>query len=152
MELTSPAWKGRGCWTTVPPSTAHPSLSGWPGPMVTANGRVLSCLGATGATWLDLASPLPRDYGAHRSHGDPRFVGQLFSLTGFPGGLVVKNQLASAGDRRDVGSIPGSGRVPGGGHDNPLQYSLLPGDSHRQRRLVGYSPWSRKQSDMTEMT
>ena len=37
--------------------------------------------------------------------------------------LVVKNLPASAGDLRDVGSIPGSGRSPGGGHGNPLQYS-----------------------------
>jgi len=38
--------------------------------------------------------------------------------------LVVK-MLASAGDIRDMGSIPGSGRFPGGGHGNPLQYSYL---------------------------
>ena len=39
--------------------------------------------------------------------------------------LVVKNLLANAGDIRDVGSIPGSGRSPGGGHGSPLQYSCL---------------------------
>ena len=39
--------------------------------------------------------------------------------------LVVKNLAASAGDLRDVGSIPGSGRSPGGGHDNPLRDSCL---------------------------
>ena len=39
--------------------------------------------------------------------------------------LVVKNLPASAGDIRDVGSIPGSGRSPGGGRDNPLQCSCL---------------------------
>ena len=39
--------------------------------------------------------------------------------------LVVKNPSANAGDRRDAGSIPGSGRSPGGGHGNPLQYSCL---------------------------
>ena len=39
--------------------------------------------------------------------------------------LVVKNPPANAGDVRDVGSIPGLGRAPGGGHDNPLQYSCL---------------------------
>ena len=33
---------------------------------------------------------------------------------------VVKNQPANAGDLRDAGLIPGSGRSPGGGHDNPL--------------------------------
>ena len=44
---------------------------------------------------------------------------------GFPGGSVVKNTPASAGDIRDTGLIPGSGRSPGGGHGNPLQYSCL---------------------------
>ena len=42
---------------------------------------------------------------------------------------MVKNPLTNAGDVRDVGSIPGSGRSPGGGHGNPLQYSL-PGEPH----------------------
>ena len=39
--------------------------------------------------------------------------------------LVVKNLPANAGDLRDAGSIPGSGRFSGGGHSNPLQYSCL---------------------------
>ena len=39
--------------------------------------------------------------------------------------LVVKNQPASAGDTRDMGSIPGSGRSPGVGNDYPLQYPGL---------------------------
>ena len=39
--------------------------------------------------------------------------------------LVVKNLPASAGDIRDVGSVPVSGRSPGGGHGSPLQYSCL---------------------------
>ena len=38
---------------------------------------------------------------------------------------MVKNPPASAGDKRDVGSIPGSERSPGGGHGNPLKYSCL---------------------------
>ena len=44
---------------------------------------------------------------------------------GFLGGVVVKNLPANAGDIRDMDSIPGSGRFPKGGHDNPLQYSCL---------------------------
>ena len=39
--------------------------------------------------------------------------------------LVVKNPPANAGDIRDAGSIPGLGRYPGEGHDNPLQSSCL---------------------------
>ena len=41
---------------------------------------------------------------------------------GFPGGSVVKNTLANAGD---AGLTPGSGRSPGGGNSNPLLYSCL---------------------------
>ena len=37
----------------------------------------------------------------------------------------IKESICSAGDVRDVGSIPGSGRSPGGEHANPLQYSCL---------------------------
>ena len=39
--------------------------------------------------------------------------------------LVVKNLPANARDIRDAGSVPGSGRSPGGGQGNPLQYSCL---------------------------
>ena len=39
--------------------------------------------------------------------------------------MVLNNQPAKAGDIRDAGLIPGSGRSPGGGHGNPLQYSCL---------------------------
>ena len=45
--------------------------------------------------------------------------------------LVVKNPLANAGDLRDVGSIPGSGRSPGGGNGNPLWYSFLENPTDR---------------------
>ena len=38
---------------------------------------------------------------------------------------MVKNLSANAGDVGVVGSVPGSGRSPGGGHGNPLQYSCL---------------------------
>ena len=39
--------------------------------------------------------------------------------------LAIKNPPANAGDLRDVGLIPGSGRSPGGGNGNPVQYSCL---------------------------
>ena len=50
---------------------------------------------------------------------------------GFPGGLVVKNLPANAGDARDTGLIPGSGRSPGEGNGNPLQYSCLENPMNR---------------------
>ena len=47
----------------------------------------------------------------------------MYNIWGFPGGLVIKNLPANAGDTEDVGSIPGLGRYPGGENGNPLQYS-----------------------------
>ena len=43
----------------------------------------------------------------------------------FPGGTMVMNLLANAGDARDAGLIPGLGRCPGEGNSNPLQYSCM---------------------------
>ena len=63
--------------------------------------------------------------------------------------LVVKYLPADAGDVRDVGSIPGWGRSPGGWRDNPLQHSCLE-NPIGQRSLAGYRPRSRKESDTTE--
>ena len=56
----------------------------------------------------------------------------------FPGGSMVKNLPANAGATGDVGSIAGSGRSPGGGNGNPLQYSCLenPVDRGAQRITV----------------
>ena len=62
---------------------------------------------------------------------------------------MVKNPPANAGDLRDTGSIPGSGRSPRGGNGNPLQYSCLENFTG-QRSLAGYSPRGHKKSDMTE--
>ena len=62
--------------------------------------------------------------------------------------LVVKNLPTNAEDIRDVGSIPGLGRSPGRGHDNPLLYSSLvnPQRIRGQRSLVGYSSQRRSQA------
>ena len=64
---------------------------------------------------------------------------------------MVKNPPANAGEMRDVDSIPGLGRSPGGGHGNPFQYSCLENPMVRgvwwaivQRSLVGYPPWGHK--------
>ena len=48
-----------------------------------------------------------------------------------------------------MGSVPGLGRSPGGGHGNSLQYSCLE-NPHGQRILVGNSLWGRKELDTTE--
>ena len=52
--------------------------------------------------------------------------------TPFQVDLVVKKLLANSGDIRDTGSIPGSGRTPAGGHDNPLQNSCLENPMDRE--------------------
>ena len=64
--------------------------------------------------------------------------------------LVVKNSPANAGEVRDVGSVPGSRRSPGGRHGNPLQYCCLENPMDR-------GPWQAivrgvTESDMTEAT
>ena len=59
---------------------------------------------------------------------------------------MVKNPPANTGDMRDMGSIPGLGRSPGGGHGNPLQNSCLK-NPHGEKSLAGYSPWGHKESD-----
>ena len=64
--------------------------------------------------------------------------------------LVVENPPASAGDVRDSGSIPGSGRSPGGGHGNPLQYSCL--ESPMDKGAWQATVRSRTELDTTEAT
>jgi len=51
---------------------------------------------------------------------DQEVSGIYLEMWGFPGDSMVKNLPAKAGDARDVGLIPGSGRFPGGGNVNPL--------------------------------
>ena len=65
------------------------------------------------------------------------------SLSFVPGDSVGKASVYNAGD---LGSIPGSGRVPGEGNGNPLQYSCL------ENLMDGgtWCPWGHKESDTTE--
>ena len=72
----------------------------------------------------------------------------ILLIMGFPGGSMVKNPSANA---EDSGSMLGSGRSPGGGNRNPLQYSCLeenPRDSGACRATVH---GGHKESDMTEV-
>ena len=63
---------------------------------------------------------------------------------------MVKNLSANAGDIRDMGSIPESGRAPGGGHGNPLQYSCLENPVDREAWQVMIHKIA--ESDTTEAT
>ena len=58
-------------------------------------------------------------------------------IMGFSGGTGGKELPVSGKDIRDIGSIPESGRSLGGGQGKPTPV-FLPGESHGQRRLVGY--------------
>jgi len=58
--------------------------------------------------------------------------------------VKVKNLPTDAGDRRDLGVIPGVRKIPWRRKWQPTAV-LLPGIFHEQRRLAGYSPWSRKE-------
>ena len=67
--------------------------------------------------------------------------------------LAVKNPPDNAGDVRDVSSVLGWGRSPGGGHRNPLLYSCLENLMDRGAWRGGaYSPQGCKELDMTQMT
>ena len=65
----------------------------------------------------------------------------------FPGGTVVKNPPANAGN---AGSSPGSGRRSPGERNGLPTPVFLPEEFHGQRSLVGYSPWGHKEYDTTE--
>ena len=68
------------------------------------------------------------------------FITSIVWSQGFPGGSEVKASACNVGD---PGLIPGSGRSPGEGNGNPLQYSCLGNPCS----LVGYSPQGHKESD-----
>ena len=82
--------------------------------------------------WPDIIPVLPTIEAQILNHWITREVPEILSSNGsyqnvrrgFPGGAVVKNSSAIAGDARDAVSIPGSGRSPGGGNDT-LKYSCL---------------------------
>ena len=86
--------------------------------------------------------------GAEGSHKQGEFDGQcpIEAIEGFPGGSDNKKSTCNAGN---LGSVPGWGRSPGGGHGKPLQYSCRE-NPHGQRSLECYSPQGPKESDTTE--
>ena len=60
----------------------------------------------------------------------------IFNISGYLGFLGVSDSKESACNAEDLGLIPDLGRCPGGGHDNPFQYSCLE-NPHGQRSLAG---------------
>jgi len=69
---------------------------------------------------------------------------------GSPGDAVVKNPPANAGDARDVSWIPGSGRSPGGGNGNPLQYSCLGNLMDREARRTTVHGVAKSQTPLSD--
>ena len=70
--------------------------------------------------------------------------------SGFPGGSEGKESACNAGD---VGSIPGLGRSPGGGHGNPLQYSCLENpDGQRSLQATVHGLWSMVTNSRTQLS
>ena len=69
-------------------------------------------------------------------------------MLGFPGGSVLKNLPANAGDSGISVSIPGLGRSAGVGNEIPVQHSCL--ENSTDTELVCYSPWGHKEPDATE--
>ena len=76
-------------------------------------------------------------------------LNSVISLKGFPGGLVVKNLPANAGD---AGLIPGLGRSPGGGNGNPLQYSCLGNPMDRGAWWAAVHEVTKSQTQLTSYT
>ena len=101
----------------------------------------------TGVGSLSLLQGIPSQ-GLNPGFLHCRQILYLLSHKGIP---VVKNLHPNAEDIRNVGLIPGLGRSPGGGHDNPLQYSCLE-NPHGERSLADYSLWGRKEWDTIETT
>ena len=106
----------------------RPSSS--PGRMVSFHPALLPVDGASSALSLPVSFPArphhppspPSDPVPLQGHRHFLIQSQRKNGYGFPGGAVMKNPPASAGD---TGLIPGSERSPGGGNGNPLQYSCL---------------------------
>ena len=91
-------------------------------------------------TWLfsifaDRATGGPKEWNSQEKETKSRKFGKAAKVclfVGFPGGSSAKNLPANTGDIRDVGSIPGSGRAPGGQHGSPLQYFCLENPRDRE--------------------
>ena len=101
--------------------------------------KSLSCVRLLATPWTAAYQAPPSNLNEIKLH---------VSIGGLLWWLSSKESICNAGDSRDSGSIPGSGRSPGGGHGNPLQYSCLENPIHRGACLC--SPSGCKDLDRTE--
>ena len=103
----------------------YPFLCWWTFRLLPCSGCCKQCCNEHWYAWIVFFSGYMLRSGIVRSHDNSR----ASQVT-----LVVKNLPANAEDIRDKGSIPGSGRFPGGGHGNPFQYSCLENPMDRGAR------------------
>ena len=82
-----------------------------------------------------------KEYWSELPFPSPHSTSFVMYIIIFPGGSGGKESACNAGD---LGSFPRLEISPGGGHDNPLQYSC------QENPMAGYSPWDHKESDTTE--
>ena len=73
----------------------------------------------------------------------------LLVMVGFPGGAVIKNPPANAGDTKRCEFDPWVGKIPWSRKWQPLQYSCLE-NSMGRGTWMSYSPWGHKELDTTE--
>ena len=90
--------------------------------------------------WGFRGKPILQDLSLHRI-----FASELTNNEGFPGGSVVKNPPAYAGDLDNMGSVPGVRKIPWRRKGQPTPV-FLPGKAHGQGNLMGYSPWGHKRA------
>ena len=74
----------------------------------------------------------------------------MIEIEDFPGGSVGKEYAYHAGDTGDLGSIPESERSPGGGNDNPLQYSSLKNPMDREARWATVQRVAKSQTQLSD--
>ena len=120
---------------------------------ITQDLRWVGSLGRTGKAPGRSGWDEGEETGSPWAHLQPREGSECWKprgawFKGIPSGSIVKNLPANAGDTRDMGLIPGSGRFPGGGHGNP--HSTLAWKIPWTEEPGGYSPWGCEESDMTE--
>ena len=85
----------------------------------------------------------------HMNLSNLLFFINLLCKGGFPGGSVVKESACQSRSGRRCGFYPWVGKIPWRRKRQPAPV-LLPGKSHGQRSLAGYSPWGRQESGTTE--